>query len=95
MYFLQCEGKHNVLIYDLGGGTCDVSVMTLGDGVCEVKSTSGDTHLGGEDFDSRLVNHFLHKFRREDRTTEHASLVRMRRTSERIKRNLSSQERSG
>jgi molecular chaperone DnaK (HSP70) len=52
-------GEHNVLIFDLGGGTFDVSLLSIDDGIFEVKSTAGDTHLGGEDFDNRLVNHFV------------------------------------
>ena len=53
------EGEKNVLIFDLGGGTFDVSVLSIDDGIFEVKATHGDTHLGGEDFDNRLVNHFV------------------------------------
>ena len=52
-------GERNVLIFDLGGGTFDVSLLTIEEGIFEVKSTAGDTHLGGEDFDNRLVNHFV------------------------------------
>ena len=52
-------GERNVLIFDLGGGTFDVSILTIEDGIFEVKSTAGDTHLGGEDFDNRVVNHFI------------------------------------
>jgi L1 cell adhesion molecule like protein len=51
--------ERNVLIFDLGGGTFDVSLLAIDDGIFEVKSTAGDTHLGGEDFDNRLVNHFV------------------------------------
>lgn len=50
--------EQNVLIFDLGGGTFDVSLLTIEEGIFEVRSTAGDTHLGGEDFDNRLVNHF-------------------------------------
>src|SRR5277367_6983547 len=53
----KVEGERNVLIFDLGGGTFDVSLLTIEEGIFEVKSTAGDTHLGGEDFDNRLVNH--------------------------------------
>jgi L1 cell adhesion molecule like protein len=52
-------GERNVLIFDLGGGTFDVSLLSIDDGIFEVKATAGDTHLGGEDFDNRLVNHFV------------------------------------
>merc|ERR1719509_469415 len=58
-------GERNVLIFDLGGGTFDVSILTIEDGIFEVKSTAGDTHLGGEDFDNRLVNHFVQEFKRK------------------------------
>merc|ERR1712227_564086 len=54
----QASGERNVLIFDLGGGTFDVSLLTIEDGIFEVKATAGDTHLGGEDFDNRMVNHF-------------------------------------
>ena len=59
------EGERNVLIFDLGGGTFDVSLLTIEEGIFEVKSTAGDTHLGGEDFDNRLVNHFVSEFKRK------------------------------
>ena len=52
-------GEKNVLIFDLGGGTFDVSLLTIEEGIFEVKATAGDTHLGGEDFDNRMVNHFV------------------------------------
>ena len=52
-------GERNILIFDLGGGTFDVSLLSIDDGVFEVKATHGDTHLGGEDFDNRLVQHFI------------------------------------
>lgn len=54
--------EQNVLIFDLGGGTFDVSLLTIEEGIFEVRSTAGDTHLGGEDFDNRLVNHFTQVF---------------------------------
>merc|ERR1712080_298121 len=55
----------NVLIFDLGGGTFDVSILSIEDGIFEVKSTAGDTHLGGEDFDNRMVDHFVNEFKRK------------------------------
>ena len=55
----ESQGERNVLIFDLGGGTFDVSLLTIDSGIFEVKSTAGDTHLGGEDFDNRLVSHFM------------------------------------
>ena len=57
--------ESNVLIFDLGGGTFDVSILTIEDGIFEVKSTAGDTHLGGEDFDNRMVDHFMKEFQRK------------------------------
>ena len=61
----KTEGERNVLIFDLGGGTFDVSLLTIEEGIFEVKATAGDTHLGGEDFDNRLVNHFVQEFKRK------------------------------
>ncbi|KAL4743215.1 heat shock 70 kDa protein [Aspergillus similis] len=61
----KVEGERNVLIFDLGGGTFDVSLLTIEEGIFEVKATAGDTHLGGEDFDNRLVNHFVTEFKRK------------------------------
>lgn len=60
-------GERNVLIFDLGGGTFDVSLLTIEEGIFEVKATAGDTHLGGEDFDNRLVNHFAQEFKRKNK----------------------------
>merc|ERR1711997_637102 len=59
------EKEKNVLIFDLGGGTFDVSILSIEDGIFEVKSTAGDTHLGGEDFDNRMVDHFVNEFKRK------------------------------
>ncbi|XP_060174311.1 heat shock cognate 70 kDa protein-like [Lycium barbarum] len=87
------EGEKNVLIFDLGGGTFDVSLLTIAEGIFEVKSTAGDTHLGGEDFDSRLVAHFVLEFKRKHRkdfTSNKTSLRRLRTACERAKRTLSS-----
>merc|ERR1712002_1038715 len=86
-------GERNVLIFDLGGGTFDVSILTIEDGIFEVKSTAGDTHLGGEDFDSRLVNHFVQEFKRKtkkDLASNKRALRRLRTACERAKRTLSS-----
>jgi len=63
----KATGERNVLIFDLGGGTFDVSLLTIEEGIFEVKSTAGDTHLGGEDFDNRLVNHFVNDFKRKNK----------------------------
>ncbi|KAJ5156491.1 Heat shock 70 kDa protein [Penicillium capsulatum] len=87
------EGERNVLIFDLGGGTFDVSLLTIEEGIFEVKSTAGDTHLGGEDFDNRLVNHFVNEFKRKhkkDLTSNARALRRLRTACERAKRTLSS-----
>merc|ERR1712002_831128 len=83
----------NVLIFDLGGGTFDVSILTIEDGIFEVKSTAGDTHLGGEDFDNRLVDHFIKEFKRKhkkDITSNKRALRRLRTACERAKRTISS-----
>jgi len=89
----KVEGERNVLIFDLGGGTFDVSLLTIEEGIFEVKSTAGDTHLGGEDFDNRLVNHFVNEFKRKykkDIATSPRALRRLRTACERAKRTLSS-----
>ncbi|XP_010497610.1 PREDICTED: heat shock 70 kDa protein 5-like [Camelina sativa] len=86
-------GERNVLIFDLGGGTFDVSLLTIEEGVFEVKATAGDTHLGGEDFDNRLVNHFVAEFRRKHKKDiggNARALRRLRTACERAKRTLSS-----
>jgi len=87
------KGEKNVLIFDLGGGTFDVSVLTIDDGIFEVKSTAGDTHLGGEDFDNRMVTHFVEEFKRKhkkDISSNKRALRRLRTACERAKRTLSS-----
>jgi len=94
-YGLDKKGgpERNVLIFDLGGGTFDVSILTIEDGIFEVKSTAGDTHLGGEDFDNRMVNHFVAEFKRKhkkDLATNARALRRLRTACERAKRTLSS-----
>lgn len=84
---------HNVLIFDLGGGTFDVSLLTIDEGIFEVKATAGDTHLGGEDFDNRMVNHFVQEFKRKykkDLSDNPRALRRLRTACERAKRSLSS-----
>merc|ERR1712000_520642 len=89
----KTTGERNVLIFDLGGGTFDVSLLTIEEGIFEVKSTAGDTHLGGEDFDNRLVNHFVNEFKRKhkkDLSTNVRALRRLRTACERAKRTLSS-----
>ena len=85
-------GEKNVLIFDLGGGTFDVSILTIEDGIFEVKATAGDTHLGGEDFDNRLVDHFMKEFARKhkkDMSGNKRAIRRLRTACERAKRTLS------
>jgi len=87
------EKEKNILIYDLGGGTFDVTLLTIEDGVFEVKATAGDTRLGGEDFDTRLVQHFTQDFKRKhkkDLSENKRSLRRLRTASENLKKTLSS-----
>ncbi|KDP44975.1 hypothetical protein JCGZ_01475 [Jatropha curcas] len=86
-------GEKNVLIFDLGGGTFDVSLLTIEEGIFEVKATAGDTHLGGEDFDNRMVNHFVQEFKRKNKkdiSGNPRALRRLRTACERAKRTLSS-----
>ncbi|KAF7147609.1 hypothetical protein RHSIM_Rhsim03G0170400 [Rhododendron simsii] len=86
-------GEKKVLIFDLGGGTFDVSVLTMEEGKFEVKATGGDTHLGGEDFDDRMVNHFVQEFKKKhkkDISGNPRALRRLRTSCERAKRTLSS-----
>ena len=89
----KVDGEKNVLIFDLGGGTFDVSILTIEDGIFEVKSTAGDTHLGGEDFDNRMVNHHIQEFKRKfkkDISDNKRAVRRLRTACERAKRTLSS-----
>jgi heat shock protein 1/8 len=86
-------GKRNVLIFDLGGGTTDVSLLIIDEGTFEVKAVAGDTHLGGEDFDNRMLKHFVEIFKRhhkEDISGNARALRRLRTACERAKRILSS-----
>jgi len=90
----KASGERNVLIYDMGGGTFDVSILTIEDGIFEVKATAGDTHLGGEDFDNRIVDFCMQDFKRKNRgkdlTGNNRALRRLRTQCERAKRTLSS-----
>merc|ERR1719297_606891 len=89
---MKGASEANVLIFDLGGGTFDVSILTIEDGIFEVKSTAGDTHLGGEDFDNRMVDHFVNEFKRKhkkDISGNKRALRRLRTACERAKRTLS------
>jgi len=84
--------ESNVLIFDLGGGTFDVSILSIDDGIFEVKATAGDTHLGGEDFDNRLVDHFIKEFQRKHKKNigqNKRAIRRLRTACERAKRTLS------
>jgi len=86
-------GEKNILIFDLGGGTFDVSILSIDEGIFEVKATAGDTHLGGEDFDNRMVDHFIQEFKRKhkkDISGNKRALRRLRTACERAKRTLSS-----
>jgi L1 cell adhesion molecule like protein len=91
-------GETNVLIFDLGGGTFDVSLLSIDEGIFEVKATAGDTHLGGEDFDQRMMDHFVREFKRKhngmDLSTSDRALRRLRTACERAKRVLSASTRA-
>ena len=92
-YGLESKKDEKIAVFDLGGGTFDVSVLELGDGVFEVKSTNGDTHLGGEDFDNRIVNYFLAEFKKEsgvDLKGDNAAIQRLKDEAEKAKKELSS-----
>jgi heat shock protein 5 len=89
------QPERNILVYDLGGGTFDVSILTIEDGVFEVLSTAGDTHLGGEDFDNRVISHFAKKYNKEndvDITKDAKTMGKLKREVEKAKRTLSSQK---
>ncbi|KAG8468922.1 hypothetical protein KFE25_007440 [Diacronema lutheri] len=88
------DGEKNILVFDLGGGTFDVSLLTIDNGVFEVIATSGDTHLGGEDFDNRVIQHLLKVFKRKhnkDPSKDKRAIQKLRREVERAKRALSTQ----
>jgi heat shock protein 5 len=92
-YGLDKKGEKNVLVSDLGGGTFDVSLLTIDGGIFEVVSTSGDTHLGGEDFDQLLINFLLKKFKTKtgkDANTDIKAVQKLRRKAEEAKKSLSS-----
>ena len=93
-YGLDHGQAQKILVYDLGGGTFDVSLIEIGDGVIEVLATSGDNHLGGDDFDARLTDHLVNEFRRlekVDLARDAAAMLRVREAAEKAKRELSSQ----
>jgi heat shock protein 5 len=90
-------GEKNILVFDLGGGTFDVTLLTIDNGVFEVLSTNGDTHLGGEDFDQRVMKYFMKVFKRKhkkDMSKDKRSVQKLRREVERVKRALSSQHQA-
>lgn len=91
-YGLEKAKEEKIVVFDLGGGTFDVSVLELGDGVFEVKSTNGDTHLGGEDFDNTIVNYFLDEFKKTDGIDlrkDNAAMQRLKDEAEKAKKELS------
>ncbi|KAL6625643.1 stress protein HSC70 [Neocallimastix californiae] len=93
----KSKEKKNILVVDLGGGTFDVSILTINNGTFEVKATAGDTHLGGEDFDNRLVDHFVKEFKEKynkDISTDSKALRRLKSKCERIKCTLSISKRA-
>lgn len=93
-YGLNKKGEKNILVFDLGGGTFDVTLLTIDDGVFEVLSTNGDTHLGGEDFDQRVMDYMIKLFKRKynkDLSGDKRALAKLRRECEKAKRALSSQ----
>lgn len=93
-YGLNKEGEKNILVFDLGGGTFDVSLLTIDDGFFEVVATNGDTHLGGEDFDNRMMKFFvdiIKKKKNVDISKDQTALARLRKACEAAKRQLSSQ----
>lgn len=92
-YGLESKKDEQIAVFDLGGGTFDVSILEIGDGVFEVKSTNGDTHLGGEDFDNILVNFLIDQFKQEsgiDIKNDAAAMQRVKDEAEKAKKELSS-----
>lgn len=90
--FDKQEGLHTILVYDLGGGTFDVSILELGDGVFEVKSTNGNTQLGGDDFDQRIIDYLVENFKKEngiDLTKDKMAMQRLKDAAEKAKKDLS------
>ena len=90
----KTENEHQIIVYDLGGGTFDVSLLSIENGVFEVQATAGDTHLGGEDFDYKLVRHFAQLFQKKhniDVTKNDKAMAKLKREAEKAKRSLSSQ----
>ncbi|HHO76032.1 MAG TPA: molecular chaperone DnaK [Deltaproteobacteria bacterium] len=91
-YGLDSKKEEKVAVFDLGGGTFDISILEIGDGVFEVKSTNGDTHLGGEDFDNRIIDYLVSEFKKEtgvDLSKDKMALQRLKEGAERAKHELS------
>ena len=96
-YGLDKKGEKTIAVYDLGGGTFDISVLEIGDGVFEVKSTNGDTHLGGDDFDQKIIDWLVDTFKKEqgiDLKEDPAALQRLKEAAEKAKITLSSAEKT-
>ena len=94
-YGLDKKNAHTIAVYDLGGGTFDISILELGEGVYEVKSTNGDTHLGGDDFDQAIINYFADEFQKEnnvDLRKDPQALQRLRESAEKAKIELSTSQ---
>ena len=91
-YGVEKEGEQTIMVYDLGGGTFDVSILEIGDGVVEVKATAGDTHLGGDDFDQRIVEHLVSEFQKAegiDLSKDKVAMQRLKEAAEKAKIELS------
>src|SRR5277367_6933715 len=91
----QGKGEKKIIVFDLGGGTFDVSLLSIEDGVFEVLATAGDTHLGGEDFDNRIIDHFVKLYKKKtgtDVSTNLRAMGKLKREVEKAKRTLSSQQ---
>lgn len=96
-YGLDKKGEKTIAVYDLGGGTFDISILEIGDGVFEVKSTNGDTHLGGDDFDQKIIDWLIDTFKKEqgiDLKEDPAALQRLKEAAEKAKITLSSSEKT-
>src|SRR4029079_12047690 len=90
-YGLDKKGDEKIAVYDLGGGTCDISILELGEGVFEVKATNGDTHLGGDDFDQRVIDWLLGELKKDQGITlkDAQALQRLKEAAEKAKIELS------
>ncbi len=96
-YGIEREGDSTVLVYDLGGGTFDVSILTLGDGVFEVQATAGDNHLGGDDFDELVVKYLIEEFKKQegiDLSSDKMAMQRLRDAAENAKKELSTVQKT-